>query len=148
MKYRKLKGCYILVEEMRFKTLCKDCYVNKYIQIKNGELIFSPGYIWDGSSIPFKKTLRFITFWWYNADKYSLIASLCHDGYAQLMRLGVIDKSNRNHADREYLRLCMVGTIHGRMSYAQAKARYKALRKFAGKSIKPRKYPKDRVYEI
>jgi hypothetical protein len=60
-----------------------------------GNLIFHPGYVWDGASGPTFDTLN------------SMIASLIHDGLYQLIRLGFIGIQYKKYAD-ELLRLICI----------------------------------------
>ena len=70
--------------------------VTKWVWLgEDGSLSIQAGYAWDGPSGP-------------TQDSPGLMrASLVHDALYQLMRLGLLDKVNREAADKLYQRLCL-----------------------------------------
>ena len=88
---------------------------------KNGILQIERGYAWDGPSGPTVDTKTFMR------------ASLVHDALYQMIRLGVLDKSLREHADK----LMRVHCREDGMSKVRSQWVYWALRLFAGKAAIP-----------
>ncbi len=64
-----------------------DPIITDYVQLKDGYLIISKGYAWDGASGPTIDT------------KSSMRGALVHDALYQLMRLGLLPISYRPKAD-------------------------------------------------
>ena len=87
----------------------------------NGILQIERGYAWDGPSGPTIDTKTFMR------------ASLVHDALYQMIRLGVLDKSLREHADK----LMRIHCKEDGMNRARAWWVYWALRLFAGKAAIP-----------
>lgn len=79
-----------------------------------GLLTIRAGYSWDGASGPVI----------HGPD--NMRASLIHDAYYQLIRLGLVHTAYRAAADRVYRRVC----IEDGMSLPRAEAHYVALRVF------------------
>ena len=79
-----------------------------------GLLTVRAGYAWDGASGPVI----------HSAD--NMRASLIHDAYYQLIRLGLVHYAYRAAADRVYRRVC----IEDGMSLDRAESHYVALRVF------------------
>ncbi len=70
-------------------VLSPDRMINRYLSLtKNGELLVSTGYAWDGASGP--------TF---DTDD-AMYAALVHDALYQCIRLGALDRSARVQVDR------------------------------------------------
>lgn len=81
-----------------------------------GLLTIRAGYAWDGASGPVIHTPE------------NMRASLIHDAYYQLIRLGLVHYAYRAAADRVYRRVC----IEDGMSEARAQSHFLALRLFGG----------------
>lgn len=96
---------------------------------KNGHLVINKGYCWDGASGPT----------W--DDKTNMRASLIHDVFYQLMRMGMLNQVYREVVDH----IMYTILIEDGMAKFRAKYYYWAVRKFAGKHADP-KYKK-KVYE-
>ena len=79
----------------------------------------------------------------WKVDKYCKDASLVHDALCQLIRIDRLDKVWKLDVDRLYKQLCLK---FGMKEY-QAEWRFKVLRKFPNKGIKPRKNEKGKVYD-
>ncbi len=79
-----------------------------------GLLTMRAGFAWDGASGPVVHTPD------------NMRASLIHDAYYQLIRLGLVHTAYRAAADRVYRRVC----IEDGMSEARANAHFYALRMF------------------
>lgn len=142
---RMLKGYEVeLYKDEMFSVGMPDTEGNEYVSIKDGVLKCKKGYAWDGSSVPFKKILRVLSFGLYKADRYSMMASLAHDALYQLFREKHSSVLWREDADWLYYDLC----IEGGMSRRQANWRLEAVRKFAEKSSRARKNPRGKVVEI
>lgn len=146
MKIRELDGYkYETLENGVWAIDLPDCRGNSYFAfIHKGELITRSNYAWDGSSIPYKKFLRVLSFGLYDADRYCKEASLKHDALCQLMREGYLDRKHKQYIDDLYRRDC----IAAGMPVWQANLRYKALRKFGDKYIQPEKKPRGKIIEI
>lgn len=86
---------------------------------KSGLLYIWSGYAWDGPSGLALDTKNFMT------------ASLVHDAFYQLMRMGLLNRKYRLAADLELYRLCR---LNG-MWVVRAWMVYKAVRIFAGKFV-------------
>ena len=82
-----------------------------------GLLTIRAGYCWDGASGPVIHTPE------------NMRASLIHDAYYQLIRLGLVHFAYRAAADRVYRRVC----IEDGMSLARAESHYIALRVFGAR---------------
>jgi hypothetical protein len=108
-----------------------------------GKLTVLKGYCHDGSSIPFKRTLRVLSLWIYDADRYCKEASLGHDALCQAIREGNLPKHLKEYVDSLYRSMCIVGGLPKR----RANARYKALRKAGDLGITPEKNPRNRIYD-
>lgn len=83
-----------------------------------GLLTIRAGYAWDGASSPALHTPD------------NMRASLIHDAYYQLIRLGLIHTSCRAAADRVYRGVC----IEDGMTESRALTHYIALRLFGGQA--------------
>ena len=81
-----------------------------------GLLTIRTGYCWDGASGPVIHSPA------------SMRASLIHDAYYQLIRLGLIHAAYRAAADRVYRRVC----IESGMLESRAEMHFIALRLFGG----------------
>ncbi len=89
--YRELHGYkYQLMERYSFDVAIKEYEIDTpYLSLGNdGILIIKKGYAWDGPSGPTIDTLNFMR------------GSLVHDALYQLMRMGKILYSYKDHADR------------------------------------------------
>lgn len=84
----------------------------------DGELTISRGYAWDGASGPTADTLD------------SMRGSLIHDALYQLMRLGLLERTQRDAVDKLFLDVL----IEDGMSEFRANLWYQAVRSFAGRS--------------
>ncbi len=92
-----------------------------------GQLIqATKGYCWDGSSVPLKRISKFLSFGFWDADKYCKIAALHHDILYQLMKLGLLSKVYKDYVDELYKEEC----IAGGMPEWEANIRFWALQKF------------------
>ena len=87
----------------------------------DGTLTIRSGYAWDGASGP---TID---------SKSSMRASLVHDSLYQLIRLGLLDQSFREAADKVFLRLCK----NDGMWSIRAQLWYQAVRIFAKPATDP-----------
>ena len=156
MKYSKCHHYkYKLEENERVDTGIEGFYFDNsyYCMLDNGWFLVKRGYAWDGSSIPYKKQLRVISYLnplvWvrikdaYDADKYCKDASLIHDALCQAMREGQLPPKEKPWADDLYYSMC----IAGGMSIKQAGRRFKALREFGDSGIKPEKKPRNKIYD-
>lgn len=85
---------------------------------KNGVLMISPGYAWDGPSGPSIPTKSFMR------------GSLVHDALYQLMREKLLDVGWRELADMELRRICQ----EDGMSWIRAWWVFQAVRKFGESS--------------
>lgn len=81
----------------------------------NGLLTCEKGYAWDGASGPAFDTDTFMR------------ASLVHDAFYQLMRLGQIDRSHRGYADRLMKQIC----LDDEMWFLRAHWCYQAVKNFS-----------------
>ncbi len=97
-----------------------------YITMVGQVISIKKGYAWDGSSVPLKRIAKFISFGFWDLDKYCKVASLHHDVLYQLMRLNLLDKIYKDDADELYWLEC----IEGGMSKWEANKRYWFLQKF------------------
>ncbi len=132
------------VTEMRETLIWGFEFNTKYMaMLDNGQLFVKKGYAWDGSSIPFKKTLRFFSFGFYDADRYCKTASLIHDALCQAIREGLIPKHRKQVIDFLYRTMC----IEGGLSERRAILRYNALRRFGDVGIEPEKNPRNKIFE-
>lgn len=93
----------------------------------DGNLTIACGYAWDGASGPT----------W--DGKSSMRGSLSHDGFYQLIRLGLLSRWWKPMIDSEFRRIC----IEDGMFQWRANAWYWAVRKFASGAAKPWSEPKD-----
>ncbi len=118
--------------------------IKRYIKLKDGILSNYKGYVWDGSSIPFKGIIKFLSFGLIDFDRYCKIASLHHDSTCQLIRLGLLDRRYKQYIDEFYKKEC----IEGEMSKVEANTRYWWMRRFKNAGIKERKHPKGEILEI
>ncbi len=89
---------------------------------KNGALLISKGYAWDGASGPTRDT------------KNSMRASLVHDGLYQLMRMKLLDKKWRREADDEFYRILR----EDGMSRARAYIWWRSVRRWAARAASPK----------
>lgn len=86
-KYRLNKTCCIYVGvEGRVK--------HEYFTLYKGYLWIKRGYQWDGAT-------------WFPDFKSAIKSSLLHDCLYQIMKLGLIDKSNRKTADLYFKNMCV-----------------------------------------
>lgn len=70
--------------------------ITEYITLdKDGTIHIAKGYAWDGPSGPTIDTKSFMR------------GSLVHDGFYQLMRMGLLPRTFRDSADRELQRMCI-----------------------------------------
>ena len=149
MKYRKIsKYKYQLMDREEFKVDLPDIFEGttqalSYLGLKDGVLSIEKWYAWDGSSIPLKKTLRFLSLGLYDADKHCKTASLVHDALCQLIREELLGKKYKEEVDGIYKYMCLMGG----MSEWQADLRYWALRKFGDPFIQKRENPKGQIFE-
>jgi len=90
-----------------------------------GLLLIKKGYAWDGASGPTIDT------------KSCMRGSLVHDALYQLMRLGLIDTSNRDYADELMRKIC----IEDGMWSIRANVWCTFLDRFAGFAIRPSSEP-------
>jgi hypothetical protein len=134
MKYRDIEQYdFQLMENVNFPVNMPDnlydgeSIVCRFITIGDNRLYIAKHYCWDGSSIPLKKSWR----WLFDSDKYCKEASLVHDALCQLIRNGLLPLRYRIDADKYYQDMCM---NYG-MPKWQAKLRYRALRMFGGKTV-------------
>ena len=141
MKYFERNHDYLfeLAEDETRLTPITEYAVTRFVELDPdmGQIWIGKGYAWDGSSIPFKKFLRKITFGKYDPDKYCKEASLVHDAFYQLMRLNLLSRDHKDTIDRLYEKMC----ISGGMSKRQAARRYWFVKKFGARTLKPRYYP-------
>ncbi len=148
MKYKKYKDHFKLASIERILVSLPDIDlehpIRRYIKLKDRVLSNYRGYCWDGSSVPFKKFVRFISFGRIDFDKYCKIASLHHDALYQLIRLGLLDKKYKKYIDRLYRNECILGG----MGKKEADIRYWFLRRFGDSGIKKRKHPKGEIFEV
>ncbi len=98
-----------------------------YIYMVDHLIQAQKGYCWDGSSIPLKRITKFLSFGFWDSDKYCKIASLHHDVCYQLMKLGFLNKAYKDHIDEVYKLECVAGG----MPKWEANLRFWALQKFA-----------------
>ncbi len=144
MKYRKTRGYkFILHEDERFEVpQIQETAWNDYISLDKGILIVKKGYAWDGSSVPFKKSIKFLFRW--DVDKYTTTSSLQHDAFCQLMREGSLPKPYKFSVDLIY----KFRSIKDGLNKKMANIFFKALRKFGDAGINKDKYPRSKVYEV
>lgn len=90
-----------------------------------GLLTIRAGYAWDGASGPVIHTPE------------NMRASLIHDAYYQLIRLGLVHFAYREAADRVYRRVC----LEDGMSEERAESHYIALRLFGAWATLPSAEP-------
>lgn len=123
------KGCkYVLEAPVRIQTGIKpkleiDVAYRQIKLYKKGFLVISPGYAWDGPSGP--------TF----DPKCSMLPSLIHDVFYHLMRLGLVDISERGKVDI----LLRTLLVQEGMIKTRAKLWYWCVRKFAEKFARKKK---------
>jgi hypothetical protein len=98
-------------------------YNHEFFHLAHGWLVVKKGYAWDGASGPAVDTSTFMR------------ASCIHDALYQLMREGIIPRSNRKKADKI---MRQIGRQDG-MSKPRAWWVYAAVRLGAGASAKPRR---------
>lgn len=118
--------------------------ISRYIRLKDGMLSIYKGYCWDGSSVPFKNFVGFVSSGKIDFDKYCKIASLHHDSLCQLIRLGLLDKKHKQYIDTLYKDECILGG----MNKKAASIRLWFLRKFGNKGVKKREHPKGEIFEV
>jgi hypothetical protein len=130
--YRELHGYkYQLMERYSFDVAIKEYEIDTpYLSLGNdGILIIKKGYAWDGPSGPTIDTLNFMR------------GSLVHDALYQLMRMGKILYSYKDHADRLLQKIC----IDDGMSKVRAWGVYQAVKLFGGASAKPGSEKPDKI---
>ena len=143
LSFSRVKNYKFKVEEddyCIFVDIDADCH-NDYISLDKQNLTIKKGYLWDGSSVPFKKVFKLIG---WNSDKYCKKASLVHDAFCQLMREGLLSKSHKELVDKIYRNMTIVGGLNLKI----ADLRYWALRKFGDKYIEKEKNPRNKIYEV
>ncbi len=145
MKYQLIKKKYRfrLYEDETYQTgiiLSEDIDTPYFALSKDGLLTGKKGYAWDGSSIPFKRTLRILSLGIWKPDKYSKIASLFHDVLYQMMGMGLLSRSYRFRCDYVYKVLC----IKGGMKKRDANRRLWFLLNFGKIGVQG----KEKVYEV
>ena len=127
MKYREvIHYKYELMEAFTIKVDLPDTpqrSIDEFVFVRDGDLILSKYYAWDGSTIPMKGLFGIIG---WNSDKFCKIASLVHDALYQLMKAELLDRKYKDYADRFYQFLCK----EGGMPDWQANLRYWALKNF------------------
>ena len=147
MKYSHTKHYKYKLEEIEvteLKILNVD-FKTPYMELwTNGMLTINRGYAWNGSSVPFKKTIFVLSLSLWDCDKYCKIASLVHDALCQAMREGLLSKDHKYQADLLYKEMC----IKGGMREWFADKRFWALRKFGDPFIEPEKHPRNKIYEF
>lgn len=150
MKYqlinRKKKYRFKVYEDEVYQSTIKPTHEidTSYIHLSmDGEITAKKGYAWDGSSIPFKDTIRFLSFKKLDLDKYCKTASLIHDAFYQLIQAGELPSRWKSWADMIYERLCIIGG----MKRKAASIRYNFVRKFGNAKIK-NKNIESKVYEV
>jgi len=129
--YQKVTYYYKITRPYKIRTNVRgyEC-VTPFIRLdKDGVLYVSKDYAWDGPSGPTVDT------------KSSLAASLVHDVFYQLMRLGLLPRSCRAEADKELRR---IGIDKG-MFPPRAEMWYIAVRSCAGDAVKKGTEPKEEV---
>ncbi len=114
-----------------------------YISLDKQTLKIKKNYCWDGSSIPFKKILRFASLGIYNADRYCKEASLVHDAFCQLIREGLMSMSFKYKVDMYYRNMCILGGL----SVKRADFRFEKLRKYGDKFVERDNRPRNKIYE-
>jgi len=145
MKYSKVKAYkYKLESKEEFKIVLPDCgVIDGYLNLQDNTISIAKGYAWDGSSVPFKKTLQVLSLGFYDPDKYCKQASLVHDALCQLMREGQLHRKYKQYIDEVYRGMCKA---YG-MPKGQANNRCKALRKHGDPYILPEKNPRNKIYD-
>ncbi len=177
MKYSYVKHYKFKLEEteMRETLILGFEFNTRYMaMLDNGQFFAKYSYIWDGSSIPYKKMLRVLSLWLYDADKYCKIAGLIHDGLCQAIREGLLPKHLKEKIDLLYRTMCIEGRMAAyekkleeklakkptiltkkiekkRQQYKKkterwAERRYKALRRFGDVGIEPEKNPRNQIF--
>lgn len=127
IKYRKGYK-YQLAEDYLIQTIIRPEreYRTEYIVLApTGLLIIKKGYAWDGASGPTIDT------------KSSMRGGLVHDALYQLMRMGLIDTSNRDYADELLRKIC----IEDGMWRIRANVWWTFVDRFAGFAIRPSSEP-------
>lgn len=159
MKYSKVRAYKYKVEEpeIRQTDITGYNFDNRYYSmLDSGTLLVKYGYAWNGSSVPYKRLLRVLSLWIYDADRYCKTASLIHDALCQAMREGQLKKVCKEKADILFRQMC----IEGRKAKTKrltpkkikkinkwAQRRYWALRKFGDAGIKPETEPRNKIYD-
>ena len=103
-----------------------------YITAVGSVFLVKKGYAWDGSSIPLKRIIKFISFGFWDLDRYCKKASCHHDIFYQLMRLGLMSRLYKDRVDEIYKKECIVDG----MSEWEANVRFWCLQKFGNVEIK------------
>lgn len=100
--------------------IAKDAYNfnGDFLSLRDGYLVISNGYAWDGPSGPTIDTKTFMR------------GSLVHDALYQLMRLGAIPRRHKDSADKELQGIC---TEDG-MSSIRAWLVYRGVKRFGMQS--------------
>lgn len=112
---------YQLVFGFSLKTgiKCGEYIETKYITLnKNGILVISPGYAWDGPSGPT-----------YDSKSY-MVAALVHDALYQLMRMGLLSVIWRAYIDNMFYHMCLDDGMWRWRAYLA----YRAVRRFGAPS--------------
>lgn len=103
--------------------------VTEWLQLQEGKLYIRKGYAWDGPSGPTIDTLTFMR------------GSLVHDALYQLIRVGLLNESMREEADRILQRVC----LEDGMSRIRAWYVYHAVKWFGGPCAE--KYAEPKIEE-
>ena len=130
--YRKLhRYKYQLMGEYTLDVLIKGHELDTpYLRLGNdGLLMIKKGYAWDGPSGPTIDTLNFMR------------GSLVHDSLYQLIRMGKIPYSYKDHADRLLQKIC----IDDGMSKVRAWCVYQVVKRFGFISAKPGSEKPDKI---
>ncbi len=112
-------------ESFSFRHSVDDSIDTPFIKMEKHKTTIKKGYCWDGSSIPLKRIVKFISFGFCDLDKYCKKASLTHDVFYQLMQLNHLAKIHKDRADERYRLEC----IAGGMSKWEADIRFWVLQK-------------------
>lgn len=114
-----------------------------YSMFPDGRMSSFRGYLWDGSSVPFKKIIRWATFGLVNFDRHAKESSLRHDTGYQAIREGRLPESRKLRLDINYRNKC----IEDGMSVWVAQKQFEVLQsRFGDAGIKPEKNPRNKIY--
>ena len=146
MKYfkRNKNYKYELAEDVSFPVPAEiGTALSPFILQGMGAITIKGGYAWDGSSVPLKRLVKFMTFGRCDLDRYCKQASLVHDAFYQLMRSRLLPRPYKAGIDRLYEKMC----IAGGMGKREAAARYWAVKTFGYRTLAPRYYPEKTILE-